>query len=180
MSLISDFKANFLADNNSQDFIITEYQKPNSDIFISFYGIFDNQFNKINAVATKPLENSQFTTDSKQIKPYVISVTGMFFPDDLAALTMTTYQELADYMAEEIETCNKYADGIMLFTLDNLFSFGKYEPLTLLGVSQRTTSESPIPEVTLLFSQAQSSTAVEYNTVKATPYTAEPQNLPSK
>jgi hypothetical protein len=181
MSIISDFKANFSSDNpDSQDFIITEYQKPDSDVYISMYGVFEFGYNKTNAVAVRPLEQSQFNVDSKQIKPSVISVKGIFLPDAIDEALITSYGDLTDFVTAQFNYCRAYQDGIQLFSITNtMYGFGVYEPLTLTGLQFASTTESPIPDVVLTFTEVQSSTATAYSTVKTTPQTREPQNKPS-
>jgi len=182
MSLISDFKANFSDSNeNAQTFLISEYQKPDSNTYILFYGVFNINYTKTNSVAVRPLEQSQFNVDSKQIKPYIISVTGIFLPDVIDELSITNYNDLTQFVTTQFDYVRAYQDGTQLFSIINsMYSFGIYEPLTLTSVQMNTNTDSPIPDVTLIFTQVQSSGADKYNTVKTTTNTREPQNLQNK
>jgi len=176
MSIISDFKANFATTADATTFMISEYQKPDSDVFIEFYAVTEISVNQTNTVSVKPLERSHFTVDNKQIKPYNLIIRGFFLPDEINGLTITTYQDLSDYVSDVIKEVNNYTNGPQLFTLSNLFSYGVYEPLTLFGMNALSASESPLPEVVLTFGQTQSTNAIKYSTVQITGDVSEPQN----
>ncbi len=181
MSLISDFKANFSDSNeNAQTFLISEYQNPDSDTYILFYGVFNINYTKTNSVAVRPLEQSQFNVDSKQIKPSVISVTGIFLPDVIDEITINNYNDLTNFVTTQFDYVRAYQSGTQLFSIINtMYSFGVYEPLTLTGIQMNTTTDSPIPDITLIFTEVQSAGLAKYNTVKTSTNTKENQNKPN-
>lgn len=177
MSIISDIKANFGSSSIPTDFIIDGYPDNADTLSIEIYGVLETIADQQNAVAEKPLERSQFTSDSKQIKPYIITIRGVLLP--LNELLINTYDDLEAFITDSIEQLRILTNGVQLFSLSNLYSFSTYEPLTLFGIKTVTNSEMPIPEVVLSFKQVQSTDAVVYSTTAISPNQAQPQNKPN-
>ena len=178
MSIISDVKANFAdASESPSYYVVTVFDDvPNSDNTIKIYAVIDDGYNQDNVVADKPLEQGQFTTDSVQIKPYMITLRGVFLPLDESSIV--SYQDLNNFISNEFERLRNFTNGVQLFTIYNDFSFGLFQPVKLKGISKITTPTLTVPEVIMRFQQVQSSTAVIYSTAQVSPNQAEPQNQP--
>jgi hypothetical protein len=176
MSIISDITSTLSGLGTINDFAIYAYPIPSPSIDIGIYGVLGLGVQQQNLVSVKPLEQSNFTTDSVQIKPYSISIRGVLYPGAFT-LASLDYDAISDYIEKEIQTLRNYENGTQLFTLSNTFSFGKYEPLKLLSVNYFVNTDITIPEVTLNFIQVQSSTAVSYSTAQVS-QVSQPMNKP--
>lgn len=177
MSLISDIKANFGVEESPSNYIIWSYPDNSSlENTISIYGVLDQDFQQQNTIAVKPLEQSQFTTDSVQIKPYVFSIRCMFMP--LSTTEFTNLSDYSEWVINVFNTLRNYANGVQLFTINNLVSFAVLEPVKLLGIRKIESVDISIPEYLLTFSQIQSSNATAYSTTKISPSVSQPQNKP--
>jgi hypothetical protein len=183
MSLVSDILSTFQNENrNAQDYSIYLFNGnpiPNATTAkFNIYAVMEDSFSKQNTISDRPLEQSQFTVDSVQIKPYRISIKGFIYPDDDTFIT--SYDELRAYISTQLDLLNNYTDGIQLFMLFNSFTFSNigYYPLKLFDVNAFKDTNNTIPEVTLQFQQVQSGTA-QYGSANANNQN-EPQNNPNQ
>ena len=160
MSIISDIQNTFSDIAGAQDYVLLNYvdQTP----VINIYGVLEQSVQQRNDVAIKPLEQSNFTSDSVQIKPVVITIRGVIYPSHLSLIS--SYRGLTDFIAAELLKWQNYINGTNLFILFNTFSFGDYFPLKFLGISHIANQDMTIPEVTLMFMQVQTTTATSYST----------------
>lgn len=174
MSIISDITDTFSDLAGANDFVLLDYvtERP----AINIYGVLDRNSAQQNTVAIKPLERSNFTSDSVQIKPYVITIRGVIYPSNL--LLADTFRNLADFIADQIQLWRNYVNGTNLFILANKFSFGEYAPLKFVGINELTNQDLTIPEVTLSFMQVQTTTATSYSTENTGPDVDQPMNVP--
>jgi hypothetical protein len=170
MSIVSDIKGLFSQTNSgATDFYLSGYPTPSLATQLNIYAVEDISNVQQNAVTVKPIEagtnstqGTGYTSDSVQIKPYVITIRGMLYPDlDFLPLT---YQDISDYVAQQIAQIRIWQNSTNLFTLSNLFSFGTYSPLKLTGLAVHNNTDMTIPEVTLTFTQIQVTNANSYNT----------------
>lgn len=181
MSILSDIQTVFNPNGGATDFIILPYPAigtGGNDTQINIYGVFELNTQQQNAVAIKPLEQSNFTVDSVQIKPYVINIRGVLLPDNQNQVT--DYNQITDYINRQLATIRNYLNGTQLFTLFNTFSCGVYQPLKLFGLNTQVNVDLTIPEVTLSFMQVQTTSAVSYSTTQVTNQNvAQPTNQPN-
>lgn len=173
MSLISDLQ-DIVGSGGGQNYIIDAYpQPPDPTKQISLYGVFEQSIQQQNVVAVKPLEQSNFTSDSVQIKPYIIGIRGIILPPEQLMISDST--TVATYIQNQIAFLRNMVNGIQLFTLGNPFSYGTYAPLKLIGLNTLENVDLTVPEITLTFMQVQISTATGYST-GTIGTTAQPQN----
>jgi len=158
----------------ANDFTLLDYTTER--VAINIYGVLDRNTAQQNAVAIKPLEQSNFTSDSVQIKPYVITIRGVIYPSNL--LLADNFRDLSDFIAEQIQLWRNYVNGTNLFILANRFSFGEYAPLKFIGINELTNTDLSIPEVTMSFMQVQTTTATSYSTTNTGPNVDQPMNAP--
>lgn len=177
MSIVSDITSTFSNLVGGKDFVINSYPNP-QDIVINIYGILERGSQQQNSVAIKPLENSNFTTDSVQIKPYIQTIRGVIYPDSLLFTSglLLNYRDLEDYIASKILELRGYTNSPQLFSLSDLYAFGIYQPIKLFGLNEFVNQDITIPEVTLSFMQVQSTNATNYNTTNTNIVPVQPQN----
>lgn len=176
MSVISDIKSVFSEAAGANDYLLFAYKdKSNTSLQINLYGVFEENIDQQNTVANKPLERSQFTSDSVQIKPVIIAIRCVIMPPE--QLGIDDYKQLSDYIANQIQILRNYCNGTQLFTLANMYSFGIYEPLKLFGLRKFVSVDLTIPEVTLMFMQVQTTTATSYSTTNMSTNVAQPTNV---
>lgn len=177
MSIVSDFKSFFSDDSAVADYILFEYpQDPSSaDIGaeINIFGVLEQAVDQQNMIAVKPLEQANFTVDSKQIKPYTVTIKGVILPTNDTLIT--NQLDLSNFIEKEYNKLLNYLNGITLFTLYNLYSFILLEPLNLVAIHQVTNTNLTLPEFNFVFQQIQTTTAVSYATAN-TEKPIEPQN----
>lgn len=187
MSIISDIKGIFSQVDGANDFFLQAYQQTQTtttgetvtivDNLIQIYGVLEISNQQQNSVSVKPLEQSNFTTDSVQIKPYIITIRGIILPDQQTQIA--DYNTVSQYIATQLNVLRNYLNGTQLFTLSNLYSFGVYQPLKLFGMNTYITTDFTIPEVTLSFMQVQSTNTNTYSTANVpTTGFSQPQNNP--
>lgn len=175
MSIISDIEDTFSDLAGADDFVLLDYVTERAAINI--YGVMELNNQQQNVVAIKPLEQSNFTSDSVQIKPIVITIRGVIYPSQLTLVS--DYPTLSEFIANELEIWRNYANGTKLFILFNKFSFGDYAPLKLLGINLIVNQDITIPEITLTFLQVQTTTATSYSTTDTSGANAsQPMNQP--
>lgn len=178
MSIFSDTTGFFSGNKNAGDFVIAGYPDSNIDA-INIYGVLEVNVTKENTVAVKPLEGSQFTTDSKQIKPTQINLRCVIMPENPSKIN--NYSDVESFITNVMTKLRNYADGTQLFTLANMWTFGIYQPLVLTGISHVTNIEQTIPVITLSFLQVQGSSANKYSTTDTdTVAQAQAQNEPTQ
>ena len=171
MSIISDIKGSFSqANSNATDFYLSSYPTPSLATQLNIYAVDDIVVSQQNMVTTKPIEaptnsteGTGFTSDSVQIKPYMVAIRGILYPD---LDTELTYQDISNYITQQIAQIRIWQNSTNLFTLSNLFSFGTYGPLKLDAFTQHMSTDLTIPEVTLRFIQVQVTNANTYSTTE--------------
>ena len=97
MSILSDIKDIF-AGANSTSYYLSFYPDPTQGRF-EIYGLMQQIQDQQNSIAVKPLEQSNFTSDSVQIKPEMVTIRGVILPP--SNLNITTSQEVTDYIASQ-------------------------------------------------------------------------------
>lgn len=176
MSIISDIKSIFGSSAENNDYTLFSYPYLVDDIELNIYGVLTQDIEQENTVATKPLEQGNFTSDSQQIKPYKIMIRGVLLPDERTDIQ--SYQEITEFITWELNQLRKYQNGTQLFILANLFSNGVWEPLKLTSIKQISNTDMPYPEFIFMFQQIQTTAAAIYTTEQVNPpNVAEAQNM---
>ncbi len=176
MSIISDIQSVFSDVSGAEPYTLFSYPDESAIDEINLYTTLEQGINQQNTVATKPLEQSNFSSDSVQIKPIVISIRGVIYPPPLSSIT--NFEDLGDYIAQQVAVLRNYVNGPQLFVLFNDFSFGNFYPLKLTGINQVSNSDMPVPEYIFSFVQIQTTTATSFSTTDVSRAQNEPQNEP--
>lgn len=176
MGLISDIKLAFSFGSESiRTFNITPYlgSKNSLTSTIKLYCLDSFTFEQINKVATKTIEQGNFTVDSKQLSAPTITIRGMCLPTDTSLIQ--TRSQLVNAVSTILQNLRTQVNGVSLFSINDPLTFGLYEPLALESVRQLGDIDNTIPEVSLTFKQVQVATSSTYAKVQVTQNTAEPQ-----
>ena len=184
MSIISDITDTSSGNNTQNLYQLTLYTigkttQANTNVNITIYGVISQDINQVNLITNKPLEQSNFTSDSKQIKPIAITLRGVLYPSDSTAfISGYNYSSLSTWLGTQVQTLRNYANGVQLFTLANNYSLTEYKPLNLVGFNQSSNTDLTLPEFVFQFLQVQTTSAVLYSTANVE-RPAQIQNLPN-
>lgn len=159
MSIVSDF-GSFFNNTSLTTYDIYIYDETKSltttqQLAFSIYTVLEESIEKNNVITERPLEESLFTVDAQQIKPFTFTVRGYLYPPENVPLN--NYNDILNNITDQVDQLLKYIDSTTLFYINNQFTFASdgYAPLKLITVRQFKSTDITIPEITLTFKQVQ-------------------------
>ena len=162
MSIFEDIKGLFEKDTDGTDFVIYEYSSSSSSIKKAFeiYGVLSISDSQNNTVVNNPLEPSNtattFTQDSKQIKPYSLTISGVLIQSEKNKKTKKAKYDIT----KDLATINSYVNSIKLLEVQTDYKI--YAPLSLVSISTNINANQLYPLITLQLQQIQISNQSKY------------------